>query len=96
LYVIRVKGGDREEGALRWRTGTFQALNRLPRDLRILESEGHGGRMSLSYDGRSLVATAVRATGDIWVLDGLRPPRPLWRRVLGLDRTGTSTAGNQD
>jgi serine/threonine protein kinase/Tol biopolymer transport system component len=85
LYVVRVQGDLRELGALRWRTGTFQPLNRLPPSLVILEREMHGGRMSLSYDGRSLIATAERATGDIWILDGFRPPRPFWKRMFGLD-----------
>jgi Tol biopolymer transport system component len=85
LYVVRVQGEVRELGALRWRTGTFQPLNRLPPNLVIFEREMHGGRISLSYDGRSLVATAQRATGDIWILDGFRPPRPFWKRMLGLD-----------
>jgi hypothetical protein len=85
LYVVRVNGDLRELGALRWRTGTFQPLNRLPPSLVIFEREMHGGRISLSYDGRSLVATAQRATGDIWILDGFRPPRAFWKRMLGVD-----------
>ena len=82
LYVVRVNGDLRELGALRWRTGTFQPLNRLPPNLVIFEREMHGGRISLSHDGRSLVATAQRATGDIWILDGFRPPQPFWKRML--------------
>jgi hypothetical protein len=85
LYVVRVNGDLRELGALRWRTGTFQPLNRLPPNLVMFERDMHGGRISLSYDGRSLVATAERTTGDIWILDGLRPPRPSWKRMLGVN-----------
>jgi hypothetical protein len=87
LYLIRRSGDQREVGKLSWRTGTFQPLNRLPQDFVLSGSGTHAGRMSLSYDGRALVTTVARATGDIWILDGFRPPRPFWKRMLGLDRT---------
>jgi hypothetical protein len=83
-------------GALRWWTGTFEPLNRLPPNLVIAEREMHGGRISLSYDGRSLVATAQRATGDIWILDGFRPPQPLWSRMFGRDPTAAGPANKPD
>jgi hypothetical protein len=39
--------------------------------------------LSLSHDGKSLVTAVSRATGDIWILDGLRPPRAWLKSLLG-------------
>ncbi len=39
-------------------------------------------RMSLSYAGDALVATAERPTGDIWIMDGLHPPESWWKRMF--------------
>jgi hypothetical protein len=41
------------------------------------------GRLSLSHDGNALVTAVARATGDIWILDGLRPPQTWWKRLMG-------------
>jgi hypothetical protein len=37
--------------------------------------------MSLSPDAKSLAATAVRQSGDIWLLENFETP-PLWRRIF--------------
>jgi len=43
-----------------------------------------GLRLSLSPDGKSIVYAVNRPREEIWLLDGLQPPRPwyagLWRR----------------
>ena len=85
LYLIRDSGGRREVGQLNWRTGLFQPLNVLPPDFVITQASQYAGRISLSYDGRALVATVLRATGDIWILDGLQPPKPPWKRIVSRD-----------
>ena len=41
------------------------------------------GRLSLSHDASALVTAVLRATGDIWILDGLRPPQVGWQGFLG-------------
>jgi Tol biopolymer transport system component len=40
-----------------------------------------GFKMSLSPDGKSVAATTVRQSGDIWLLENFETP-PLWRRIL--------------
>jgi eukaryotic-like serine/threonine-protein kinase len=40
-----------------------------------------GIKMSLSPDGKSLAATAIRQSGDIWLLENFDTPS-LWRRIL--------------
>ena len=87
LYLIRRSGEQYQLGRLDWRTGKFQPLNELPPDLVITGSATHAGRMSLSNDGRAIVTTVERATGDIWILDGADPPRTLWNRLFAFDRT---------
>jgi hypothetical protein len=96
LYVIRSSADRREVGRLAWRTGTFQPLIQLPPGFVISGSAAYTGRMSLSFDGRTLVATVDRATGDIWIMDGFRPPQPLWKRMFGLGRTQSSAANKPD
>jgi hypothetical protein len=83
LYVIRAIEGRRELGELTWRTGIFRRIADVPPDFAIDASMSWTGRLSLSSDGRSLVTSVVRATGDIWIADGIRPPQDLWARLLG-------------
>jgi len=40
-----------------------------------------GWKMSLSPDGKSLAATAVRLGGDIWLMENFEPPS-LWQRIF--------------
>ncbi|HXW05597.1 MAG TPA: protein kinase [Vicinamibacterales bacterium] len=83
LYVIRASEGRRELGELSWRTGVFRRISDLPPDFVISNGISWGGRLSLSRDGKSLVTAVTRATGDIWIVNGLRPPTTWWQRVLG-------------
>lgn len=39
------------------------------------------GRLSVSFDGKSIVFTAEAGDADIWILDGFKPPRTLWERL---------------
>jgi Tol biopolymer transport system component len=83
LYVIRALEGRRELGELIWRTGAFRPISRIPSDFLINNTMSWAGRLSLSHDGKSLVTAVMRATGDIWILDGLRPPQTWWQRLTG-------------
>jgi hypothetical protein len=83
LYVVRAVGGRREIGEVTWRTGAFRRIGWLPADFEISNAMSWGGRLSLSYDGKSLVTAIVQSTGDIWLLEGLRPPRAWWQRLVG-------------
>jgi Tol biopolymer transport system component len=83
LYVIRASDGRRELGELAWKSGAFRAISRIPSDFLISNNMSSAGRLSLSHDGKSLVTAVSRATGDIWILDGLRPPRAWWKSRLG-------------
>ena len=83
LYVIRAAEGRRELGELTWQSGAFRPLSSIPADFQIDNGMSWAGRVSLSHDGRSLVTAVSRATGDIWILDGLRPPQTWWKRLVG-------------
>ena len=83
LYVIRAADGRREVGELTWRTGTFRRIGLIPPGFLIQSPMSWSGRLSLTHDGTALVTSVVRETGDIWILDGLRAPRPWWRRMVG-------------
>ena len=83
LYVIRTSEGRRALGELIWRSGAFRPISPIPADFEINSAISWGGRLSLSHDGKSLVTAVSRATGDIWILDGLRPPRTWWQLLLG-------------
>jgi Tol biopolymer transport system component len=83
LYVIRAAEGRRELGELTWRSGAFRPISRIPSDFLISNNMSWAGRLSLSHDGKSLVTAVSRATGDIWILDGLRPPQSWWRSLMG-------------
>ena len=37
--------------------------------------------LSVSADGKSIAFTAAAGDGDIWILDGVQPPRTLWERL---------------
>ena len=54
----------------------------IPPDFAISNGMSWAGRLSLSYDGKSLVTAVSRATGDIWIADGIRPPQTWWSRLV--------------
>jgi eukaryotic-like serine/threonine-protein kinase len=82
LYVIRDTGPRREFGELTWRSGHFRRIVDIPSNFVIGLTMSWTGRLSLSNDSKSIVTTVERDAGDIWILDGLRPPRRWWQRLL--------------
>jgi Tol biopolymer transport system component len=82
LYVIRDTDAKRELGELTWRSGHFRPIVDIPTDFVIGLTMSWTGRLSLSNDGKSIVTTVERDAGDIWLLEGLRPPRRWWQRLL--------------
>jgi Tol biopolymer transport system component len=38
---------------------------------------------SLTSDGKSIVYSVNRPRSEIWILDGIQPPSPWWRRMIG-------------
>ena len=83
VYVIRTSEGRRELGELTWESGHFRAISQIPADFEIGTVMSWAGRLSLSHDASALVTAVSRATGDIWILDGLRPPQAGWQGLLG-------------
>ena len=83
VYVIRASEGRRELGELTWESGHFRAISQIPADFEIGTVMSWAGRLSVSYDASALVTAVSRATGDIWILDGLRPPQAGWQALLG-------------
>jgi Tol biopolymer transport system component len=41
-----------------------------------------GGRLYLSGDGKSLLAPRYSSGSSVWLMEGVEPPLPLWRRLL--------------
>jgi eukaryotic-like serine/threonine-protein kinase len=52
-------------------------------DLAPYTSSNPGLMASLSSDGKSIVYTVNRPRTEIWILDGIQPPRPWWKRLMG-------------
>jgi eukaryotic-like serine/threonine-protein kinase len=52
-------------------------------DLAPYGSDNPGLMASLTSDGKSIVYSVNRPRSEIWILDGIQPPSPWWRRLLG-------------
>ncbi|MCC6265493.1 MAG: serine/threonine-protein kinase [Bryobacterales bacterium] len=57
-------------------TGNIEKLTEYPTD-----GPQPQGRLSVSADGKSIAFTASAGDSDIWILDGFKPPRTLWKRL---------------
>jgi serine/threonine protein kinase len=82
LYVVNFTGpAEGRVTAIDARTGA----ERVVRDLAGLSATDFmpsGIRMSVSGDSRSLVCGVKRLRSEIWMLDGVRVPRPWYARLL--------------
>ena len=43
-----------------------------------------GLQASLTQDGKSIVYSVNRPRQEVWILDGVRTPRPWWQRMIGM------------
>jgi hypothetical protein len=84
IYAIRNADGKRQLGKLEWGKGAFQPIVDVPKEWVFNTPQFGAVRLSLSSDGTSLATTVARSAGDIWILDGFRPPPTLWQRLLRL------------
>ena len=65
-----------------WQTGATAIVQQLPRTFRFHSRSGSGRPFSLSPDGKSLAGTVARSEGDIWILEGFKPPpRNFWEKL---------------
>jgi Tol biopolymer transport system component len=62
-------------------TGKERVIRELG-DLQPGSSLGPGLRVTVAPDGKSLAWAVNRARSELWILDGLRTPRPWFRRLL--------------
>jgi Tol biopolymer transport system component len=82
LYAIRNRDRKRELGKLDWKSGSFQPIVAVPLEWKFAGPLLGTNRLSLAPDGKSLAATIVKTTGDIWILEGFQQPPSLWRRLM--------------
>jgi hypothetical protein len=69
IIAVNVASGQEREAA------------RIPAGIQLSAIWIPGWKMSLSPDGKSLAATAVHQSGDIWLMENFETPS-LWRRML--------------
>jgi len=82
IYCLKENApGKRTLVRLNWRTGDAREILDLPSTMRFDTGAGGALRFSLAPGEESLAGTVVAPEGDIWILDGLVPPRSLWERL---------------
>ena len=79
LYQVRFDAGAFRN---RYRRGAGTKLRDLG-DLEPYAGLSPGLRASLTSDGKSIVYTVNRLRQEIWILDGIQPPRAWWQRMFG-------------
>ncbi len=80
LYQVR---GDRPAlFAIDIASGAEKKLRDLE-DLTPYSSINPGWMASLTADAKSIVYSVNRPRNEIWILDGIQPPHPWWKRILG-------------
>ncbi|MCW5981797.1 MAG: protein kinase [Bryobacteraceae bacterium] len=72
LYVVDVQSGGSRFGVLNWKTGEFRPLTPLGEGYRLLSPTFTTRSFSVSPDGESFAATAMRIETDLWMLEGFR------------------------
>ncbi len=81
IYAIRRAAGKRELGRLDWQHGAFQPIVDVPKGWFLNVNDFGQVRLSLAPDGKSMATTALRGSGDIWILEGFQLPPNLWQRL---------------
>jgi serine/threonine protein kinase len=76
-------GGDSQQRivAVSVATGQEREVAKVPPGVQLGSVWIPGWKMSLSPDSKSVAATAVRQTGDIWLMENFETP-PWWRGLL--------------
>ncbi len=81
LYLAYLTGQSRVLSAFNIVSGAERRV----RDLGPLQFSyfpNYSTELSPSPDGKSLAASTLDMRFEPWVLDGLEPPRPFWRRLF--------------
>jgi Tol biopolymer transport system component len=81
LYGLEEGGAQQRIIAVTVSTGQEREAARVPPGVVLSAMWIPGAKMSLSPDAKSLAATTVHQSGDIWLLENFDTP-PLWRRIL--------------
>jgi len=81
LYGLEETAAGQRIVAVNVGHGGEKELARIPSGLRLGSIWIPGTKMSLSPDGKSLAATTVRQTGDVWLLENFDRPS-LWQRLF--------------
>lgn len=82
IYAIRNADGKRQLGRLDWKSGAFQAIVDIPMEWVFGSAFAGTVRLSITPDGKSLATTLQKVAGDIWLLDGFKPPPTLRQRLF--------------
>jgi serine/threonine protein kinase len=81
-YTDRIDGANRLL-SVEVATGRERVIHDYPpSDDYFGELSANTGRLYPSADGKSLIAPRYRLGSRIWMLEGVTPPRPLWRRLF--------------
>jgi serine/threonine protein kinase len=79
LYVIHDEGGRGWLGAVDLRSGAERRVRDLGDVVPV--SASTGPRISVTPDGKSLVYSVARGGTEIWLLEGVKTPRPWYARL---------------
>jgi Tol biopolymer transport system component len=81
LYGLETDAGQRII-AVDIATGREREAARIPSGISLSVIWVPGWKISLSPDGNNIAATAIRQSGDIWLLENFETPS-VWRRIFG-------------
>ena len=79
IYAVEGEPHETTVVRLEWKTGVVRRI--APINDVSLPAYLVPPRWSLSPDGRALAATPSRSEHDLWILDGLEPPRTVWEKL---------------
>jgi len=83
LYLLDQVGDHYRLSAADVARGTERVIHDYPPgNFNYAELTRASGRLYPSGDGKSLLAPRNSFGSSIWLLEGVEPPRPLWRRLL--------------
>ncbi len=83
LYFLNRVGDHYRLSAVDIASGSERVIQDYPPSaLDFAENFVATGRLSLSGDGKSLLTTRNSIGSSVWMMEGVEPPLPLWRRLL--------------